>query len=440
MPSITSITPSTFDSGRSVTLAGSGFGSVQGTVLIGGVSQTVTSWSDTSITFTTSRSSQSMGSCRVNVQKAATLSGGNAALGWSAASLADGNTLTITTNGTYSFGSTGPTLVYYDDYSTSSVGSPASTTPMLGRGTVTANSDGAPYVESCTGMPYGRGIAIGAEGSAGQNSTDYRQLIVVDTARHTEFFESFYHCYPQANQDNAQTYLNSTSTWQVKGIWHYFSSNGYSAADDSDVIAATQLYFSSGGYYTAGEMVGSNSSPTSSATVFNGPSGLRGATNIPYLRTDPLLRQMWVKCAALGSQPTGTDGMYRVLDSVNGVTREADFANVAYWDDSGAAQAGFDRFTLPGYARGYLRNAAAHMYFGQVYQAVGAGSAARVEIGDNASYASAKKLSICTVDSWGNSSITAKIRTGVFHTSGVSSLWFYIHDANNDLIATGQLS
>lgn len=36
MPSISAITPSTFDAGRSVTLTGSGFGASQGQVLIGG--------------------------------------------------------------------------------------------------------------------------------------------------------------------------------------------------------------------------------------------------------------------------------------------------------------------------------------------------------------------------------------------------------------------
>lgn len=67
MPSIASITPATFDSGRSVTLAGSGFGATQGQVLIAGLAQIVTAWSDTSITFTTVRGSQSLGACRVDV-------------------------------------------------------------------------------------------------------------------------------------------------------------------------------------------------------------------------------------------------------------------------------------------------------------------------------------------------------------------------------------
>lgn len=71
MPSISAITPATFDSGRSVTLSGSGFGASQGSILIAGQAQTVTSWSDTSITFTTVRGLQSAGACRVDVVKAA---------------------------------------------------------------------------------------------------------------------------------------------------------------------------------------------------------------------------------------------------------------------------------------------------------------------------------------------------------------------------------
>lgn len=66
---VTSVSPSDrkIDDGESVTLAGTGFGSSAGTVSIGGVEQTITDWSDTSITFTTARGSQSMGACRVDV-------------------------------------------------------------------------------------------------------------------------------------------------------------------------------------------------------------------------------------------------------------------------------------------------------------------------------------------------------------------------------------
>lgn len=67
---ITSVTPSSFDSGiTGIVIAGSGFGASQGssTVDIGGQAQTVTAWSDTSITITSARGSNSMGAASLKV-------------------------------------------------------------------------------------------------------------------------------------------------------------------------------------------------------------------------------------------------------------------------------------------------------------------------------------------------------------------------------------
>lgn len=67
---ITSVTPSTFDSGvAGIVIAGNNFGASQGssTVDIGGVAQTVTSWSNTSITITSARGSNSMGAGQLKV-------------------------------------------------------------------------------------------------------------------------------------------------------------------------------------------------------------------------------------------------------------------------------------------------------------------------------------------------------------------------------------
>lgn len=68
---ITSITPSQIDSGESFTITGAGFGSTQGLSLvqIGGVTQTPTSWSDSSITCTATRGSQSMGNATLTIYK-----------------------------------------------------------------------------------------------------------------------------------------------------------------------------------------------------------------------------------------------------------------------------------------------------------------------------------------------------------------------------------
>lgn len=71
--SITSVTPSAFDDGRTgIVIAGSGFGASQGssTLTIGGQAQTVTAWSDTSITFTSVRGSNSMGARSLTLTRA----------------------------------------------------------------------------------------------------------------------------------------------------------------------------------------------------------------------------------------------------------------------------------------------------------------------------------------------------------------------------------
>lgn len=61
------LSPRTFDSGKTVSINGSGFGTSTGTVTIGGVTQTIQSWTDATIVITTVRGSQSMGECQVVV-------------------------------------------------------------------------------------------------------------------------------------------------------------------------------------------------------------------------------------------------------------------------------------------------------------------------------------------------------------------------------------
>ena len=69
--SITSVTPSSFDDGHTgIVIAGSGFGASQGTVKIGGVTQNVTAWGASSITFTAVRGATSLGSSRLDIYPA----------------------------------------------------------------------------------------------------------------------------------------------------------------------------------------------------------------------------------------------------------------------------------------------------------------------------------------------------------------------------------
>jgi len=101
---ISTISPAKFDTGKSVTLSGTGFGSSQGTVTIGGQAQAVTSWSDEEIVFTSARGAQSMGACRVDVVAASGATGtlifsdaftSGSPTGWTTYGAQNGGTLAV---------------------------------------------------------------------------------------------------------------------------------------------------------------------------------------------------------------------------------------------------------------------------------------------------------------------------------------------------------
>jgi hypothetical protein len=75
--------------------------------------------------------------------------------------------------------------------------------------------------------------------------------------------------------------------------------------------------------------------------------------------------------------------------------------------------------------------------FDDVYVAIGTGAQARVEIGDAATYATSKNLSMATVTSWGDTSITATVRQGSF--SNLNNAYLYVIDANGSVNQNGYL-
>jgi hypothetical protein len=81
-PVITSLSSSTVNNGGAITITGTNFGATQGagSVSLGGVSQAITSWADTSITFTSSRGTLGYGATTVSVTNNAGSSSNSAAL------------------------------------------------------------------------------------------------------------------------------------------------------------------------------------------------------------------------------------------------------------------------------------------------------------------------------------------------------------------------
>jgi len=355
------------------------------------------------------------------------LSTGNLVAEGVTGTIADGQTITISGSG---FGSTGPTMMYYDDYSDVSEGNLASTTPILGRATVTANSNGMPIVNHVAGMPYGKGLEFGAETDAttSQNASDAKGMRIVDSASTDEYFHFWVWKWPTANQNNAATFLDGTSTWQQKPVWHFESSDGFASADDNDLFESLAWVSGSLAWNQSGRLGSNTSFPP------NGISGFAFPTNQDTLRDETIFRSYWIKPSPLGTQPTDSDGHILVTGEINGQLVNVDFAGIGEFNGPSVLQISFDRIHFPGFIRGFSRPNGAQAYAGQLYASVGAGCTSRVEITDNATYVSSNKRTICTINSWSDTSISAKIRRGVFGSLG--GLYFHIIDSNNDVISS----
>ena len=93
---------------------------------------------------------------------------------------------------------------------------------------------------------------------------------------------------------------------------------------------------------------------------------------------------------------------------------------------------GWDTFHIPGFARA---DTTTNTYYDDIYVATGAGARARVEIGNEDSYAECTNLAVATPTSWGDTSITATVRQGSFDAE--DSAYMYVVHADGSVNATG---
>lgn len=90
--------------------------------------------------------------------------------------------------------------------------------------------------------------------------------------------------------------------------------------------------------------------------------------------------------------------------------------------------------TLPGYGRADSNGSA---WYDDIYVASGTGAAARVEIGNNATYANCTNLAVCTPTAWGDTEITATVRAGSFTTG---TAYLFVVDASGNASAGKEIT
>jgi len=354
---------------------------------------------------------------------------GDEALSASWDRLEDGGTITISTDGTHDFGEDGPTLVFRQTFKDVADGGDVPADAGGGVGTI-EKAEGV--VEDAPDLPYGKGQVIG-DGAGGRYKVLYDQA--------DEFYEHYYLQWPDAHQDAADVAtIGEGAGWQVKGIWHFLGDDGHGGSDANDLFSGTPLLYAVAdpSYWTNASLIMSNSKPTSDFTDHG--AGIVDPDNRSRWRSEPISKQLWVNCGPENGEATGSDGMVRNTSVEDGELVYRDYEEAGYWTEADADETGFDRFTCPGYTRGFDYDQGRHLYFSDIYQTAGPGAAARVELTDSDVYRQSSQITVCTVQSWSSTEVTADIVEGIFHDDTLAGKHLWLTDANDESIYVGQLS
>lgn len=345
-------------------------------------------------------------------------SGGDDALGFSAPNgLVDGNALTITTDGTYSFGATGPEIVVLMDAADYAVGRADGTEIRQGSAALTLTG-GDFNVESDANLPAGKGWQVGA-GHLGS-------IIRCDHTQSTRIFESSTYYYSSQNIENSRAL--DGGGYQMKPIWN-FSHN----PQDSGTTAID--FFTTRPCVNA--LVGSDRRPHSylssnsvGTTYFTNTNvdDPADANNYPY-SVPYTAESLWDQGSADGV--TNDASLDYFCTASNGLALSKSVTNGLLLTASGKDTNIVKHFTYPGYFLGLAVADDCHLLDTELYRAVGAGAACRVAITNHADYFQASKRTVLWTSSWANGAVEVELRSGWFDLSDTSGLYINLINAAN---------
>lgn len=353
--------------------------------------------------------------------------------------LIEGEVLFIVNSDTGASFGNGPTVLYRESGKGLSNGDPIKTTPESGVGELTYRNS-VPDVEQVNELPYGIGITMGAENTS-VNSTSSKGMKVIAPQTYKEFFEHNYIYWPEQHQINANMILNqiedsgTPGTWQTKPIWNMQTDYGYTGykGPAMDIFTGFLGWNTSSRSWKAGYVITANAKPVS--TSFRESTGLVSNSTIPKT---PVLRQTWIKAGPVPGSGQDSEGDYFSSAINQGLLAAYDLAGVSF-TSSDATVIGWDRFTFPGFMRGFNKPLNAHYYYADIYKAIGPNSRARVEVVDSQDYSKREKVTIFDVDSWSEDTITLTIREGIFYQQGLSGQHLFLTLGSGERLYLGQL-
>ena len=320
----------------------------------------------------------------------------------------DGHQIKI--SGKY-FGSEGPNIILFDDFSRGVAGEVLSTNATVG---MWDSLSSRCWEDSF--LSNGKGARV-----IGPNGT-IRGYILFG-GEYAEFFVSSRAYVPSGyrfpNATGLETF-NSEEFVNMKFHWVYYGNYGHGGGWGHD-LWTPDIHGTSGTW----RLISTNESKSKVLQTSGSPGWEWGV---------PVRWTTWIRGNARNDE--GTDGFFQGLTSSQHISHiwNTDNMDGKYWfsdeyESEGMPYA-FDRMSIPGYFR-HPSYPPDNFVIDDVYVAVGPTARARVEIGNNATYASCTKLAICTINSWSTNQINAVVREGGF--SANDSVYLFAIDSDGDI-------
>ncbi len=318
-------------------------------------------------------------------------------------SIDDGKQITIHGSG---FGSSGPNIILFDDFSNSPAGSVHPEKATVGAWN---KSQCITYTDKA--LSHGQGIRC--IDSQGQLTS-----VVAFPVTQEVFISSTVYIPPNYKFPSASSPKTFPDRSALKHFWLLHSASGYKKSTEPDIAIPT---------YTGAKFYRVASNDGGGLSTFDTGKDVGWAWDIPMRWT------FWAK--GNGTSASGTNGMFQSISKTGGHISKS-YENYKAWFNSTHSVKGWDRINIIGYARsGASFNDGHNWVIDDVYVATGPNAAARVEIGNAATYSACTNLALSTPVKWSNTSITTTVRQGRF--TNIEDAYLYVVDANGVVNTNG---
>jgi hypothetical protein len=332
----------------------------------------------------------------------------------------------ITISGS-SFGSTGPTIRIFDDFERGADGESISLTGCPVGVWSSANAYNPVYDDlswSAGSTPHGAlSFQIGHLPST--VSTEMFRQLKLDFSSSDEVFISY--CFmvpdgstfPQYGEVLAEETLPSVSVWKQTWLMENDQTSGNDICIPTKSSASEwKIQGNSGLIDLTGPETGSGDNPDLMTTAWPTPPG--------WFHWDKWTRiSIWIKTNTADPYTWTSITQVQMLGEGYGITNY-NYTDVKTLNDV----MGWTDLNFPGWMRipdDDTDSLTVRPVYDDIYVALGASSAARVELGDNATYANCTNLSIAIATSWADGEITATINQGSFENG---TAYLFVVDAD----------